>query len=163
MGQKKQHMHSVSREISIIILLQLSDQKSDLTKLFVCFTGLYSGTKAAACSLCTQGNQCNNPAIAPTACGSGYYSAEGLVSTSYTCLLTSLFVRSSWSWSYGSWINNYLCNQCLSPLKLWVRIPLRRGILDQYYVIKFVSNLWQFGGFLWALRFPPPIKLTTTI
>jgi len=30
----------------------------------------------------------------------------------------------SWSWSYGSWIRNYLCNQCLSPLKLWVRIPL---------------------------------------
>ena len=28
-----------------------------------------------------------------------------------------------WSWSYGSWIYNYLCNQCLSPLKLWVRIP----------------------------------------
>jgi len=23
---------------------------------------------------------------------------------------------SSWSWSYGSWIYNYLCNQCLSPL-----------------------------------------------
>ena len=92
MGQKKQHVHSVSREISIIILLQLSDQKSDLTKLFVCFTGLYSGTKAAACSLCTQGSQCSNPAIAPTACGSGYYSAEGLVSTLYRCLLTPLFV-----------------------------------------------------------------------
>jgi hypothetical protein len=29
----------------------------------------------------------------------------------------------SWSWSYGSWIYNYLCNQCLLPLKLWVRIP----------------------------------------
>ena len=29
-----------------------------------------------------------------------------------------------WSWSYGSWIYNYLCNQCLSPLKLWVRIML---------------------------------------
>ena len=29
----------------------------------------------------------------------------------------------SLSWSFGSWINNYLCNQCLSPLKLWVRIP----------------------------------------
>ena len=27
-----------------------------------------------------------------------------------------------WSWSYGSWIYNYLCNQCLSPLKLWIRI-----------------------------------------
>jgi len=23
------------------------------------------------------------------------------------------------SWSYGSWIYNYLCNQCLSPLTLW--------------------------------------------
>ena len=34
----------------------------------------------------------------------------------------------SWSWLYGSWIYNY--NQCLSPLKLWVRIPLRRGALD---------------------------------
>ena len=26
----------------------------------------------------------------------------------------------SWSWSYGSWIYNYRCNQCLSPLMLWV-------------------------------------------
>jgi len=24
----------------------------------------------------------------------------------------------SWLWSYGSWIYNYLCNQCLSPLKM---------------------------------------------
>jgi hypothetical protein len=38
--------------------------------------------------------------------------------------------RPSWPWSYGSWIYNYLCNQCLSLLTLWVRIPLRRGILD---------------------------------
>jgi len=35
----------------------------------------------------------------------------------------------SWSWLYGSWIYNYLCNQCLSPLTLWVRTPLRRDIL----------------------------------
>ena len=28
----------------------------------------------------------------------------------------------SWSWSYDSWIYNYLCNQCLSPL--------RRDVLD---------------------------------
>jgi len=27
------------------------------------------------------------------------------------------------SWSYCSWIYNYLCNQCLSPLKLWVQTP----------------------------------------
>ena len=32
------------------------------------------------------------------------------------------------SWSYGSWI--YLCNQCLSPLKMWVWIPLKRGVLN---------------------------------
>jgi len=29
-----------------------------------------------------------------------------------------------WSWSYGSWFSNYLCNQWLSPLALWVWIPL---------------------------------------
>jgi len=29
----------------------------------------------------------------------------------------------SWSWSYGSWIYNYLCNQCLSPLKLCFQMP----------------------------------------
>ena len=34
------------------------------------------------------------------------------------------------SLSYGSWIYNYLCNQCLSPLTLWVQIPLRQGVLD---------------------------------
>ena len=32
------------------------------------------------------------------------------------------------SWSYGSWI--YLCNQCLSPLKMRVWIPLKRGVLN---------------------------------
>jgi hypothetical protein len=33
-------------------------------------------------------------------------------------------------WSYGSWVYNYLCNRCLSPLTLWFRIQLRRGVLD---------------------------------
>jgi hypothetical protein len=33
----------------------------------------------------------------------------------------------------------------------------------QHYVIKFVSDLRQVGGFLWLLRFPAPIKLTVTI
>ena len=32
----------------------------------------------------------------------------------------------------------------------------------QHYVIKFVSDLWQIGGFLRALRFPLLIKLTAT-
>ena len=34
------------------------------------------------------------------------------------------------SWSHGSWIYNYLCNQCLSPLQLQVHITLRQGVLD---------------------------------
>jgi hypothetical protein len=34
-------------------------------------------------------------------------------------------VGTSWPWSYGSWVYNYLWNWCLSPLMLWVRIPLR--------------------------------------
>jgi hypothetical protein len=33
----------------------------------------------------------------------------------------------------------------------------------QHYVIKFVSDLRQVGGFMRVLRFPPPIKLTATI
>jgi hypothetical protein len=33
----------------------------------------------------------------------------------------------------------------------------------QRYVTKFVSDLRQVGGFLRVLRFPPPIKLTTSI
>jgi len=38
---------------------------------------------------------------------------------------------SSWLWLYGSWIYNNLCNQCLSPLALWVWFLLRRGVLDK--------------------------------
>jgi hypothetical protein len=31
-----------------------------------------------------------------------------------------LLLGPSWLWLYGSWVFNYLCNQCLLPLKLWV-------------------------------------------
>ena len=33
----------------------------------------------------------------------------------------------------------------------------------QHYMIKFVRDLRQVGGFLWILRFPPLIKLTAMI
>jgi hypothetical protein len=33
----------------------------------------------------------------------------------------------------------------------------------QLYVIKFVSDLRQVGGFLWVVWFPQPLKLTATI
>jgi hypothetical protein len=42
--------------------------------------------------------------------------------------------------------STHLCNQCLSPLTLWVRTP-------QHYLIKFVSDLRQVSGFLRILRF----------
>ena len=49
--------------------------------------------------------------------------------------------RPSWSWSYGSWIYNYPCNQCLSPQTLWVRIPIRRGVLDTTLCDKVCQSL----------------------
>jgi hypothetical protein len=39
----------------------------------------------------------------------------------------------------------------------------RSGWSVQHYVIKFVSDLPQVGGFIRVLQFPPPIKLTATI
>jgi hypothetical protein len=49
-------------------------------------------------------------------------------------------------WSYGRWIYHYLCNQCISPLKLWVRIPFMRGVLDTTLFDKVCQ--WLVGGFL---------------
>jgi hypothetical protein len=40
---------------------------------------------------------------------------------------------------------------------------LLEGISLENMVIKFIRNLWQVGGFLWLLRFPPPIKLTALL
>ena len=40
------------------------------------------------------------------------------------CSHISKLSRPSWSWSFGIWIYNYPCNQCLSPLMLWVWVPL---------------------------------------
>ena len=34
------------------------------------------------------------------------------------------------SWSYGSWIDNYLCKQCLSLITLSAPTPLNRGVFD---------------------------------
>ena len=48
----------------------------------------------------------------------------------YLSIYHTYFKGQLWSWSYDSWIYNYLCSQCLSLLMLWVWIPLSRGILD---------------------------------
>ena len=38
----------------------------------------------------------------------------------------------SWPWSYSSWVHNYQCNRCPSPLMLWVKIPLRARCTTLY-------------------------------
>ena len=53
---------------------------------------------------------------------------------------------------YGSWIDKYLCNQSLSPLKLRVRIALVMRCTCHHFM--FVSELRQVGRFLRVLRFP---------
>ena len=59
-----------------------------------------------------------------------------------------------------SWIYNYLCNQCLSPHTLWVRIPPRRDVLDATLCDKVCQWL---ATDRWFSPFPPPIKLTVAI
>ena len=56
--------------------------------------------------------------------------AEPLVKVCFESFQLRNIKRPSWSWSYGSWIYNYLCNQCLSPLTLWVWTLLRWGVLN---------------------------------
>jgi hypothetical protein len=41
------------------------------------------------------------------------------------CICLSYVKGPSLPWSYISWIYNYLCNKCLSPLMLCVRISIR--------------------------------------
>ena len=70
-----------------------------------------------------------------------------------------------WSWSYDSWIYNYMCNQCLAINTTVVNSnPVQYEVYSiQHYVIKFVCDLRQVGSFLRVLRFPPPRKLTAMI
>jgi hypothetical protein len=51
------------------------------------------------------------------------------------------------SWSYGSWIYNYLCNQCLSPLKLCIRTSSWWGELDTTCdkVCQWLGTGWWFS------------------
>jgi len=82
--------------------------------------------------------------------------AEALVNLNYMTYYwhNSYYTQGpSWPWSYGSWIFNYLYNQCLSPLMLWVRISIR--VRCTTFCDKFVNDLRKVGGFLRVLRFPP--------
>ena len=56
-----------------------------------------------------------------------------------------------------------MCNQRLSPLTLSSNRVHGEVYSIQHYVINFVSDLRQVGGFLRVIHVPPPIKLTATI
>ena len=66
-------------------------------------------------------------------------------------------LMSSWSWSYGSWISTIMQSV---PITTKVNSnPVHGEVYSiQRYVIKLVSDLWQFGAFLWVLWFLPSIK-----
>jgi len=48
-------------------------------------------------------------------------------------------------------IYNYLCNQCLSGYHHWCKFE-SQPVRIQQYVIKFINDLRQFGGFLQVLH-----------
>jgi hypothetical protein len=64
-----------------------------------------------------------------------------LIHTFLHVLMLKSLIFSYWlvgwfySWSYGSWIYNYQCNLCPSPLILWVRIPLRTSCATLCYKV----------------------------
>ena len=62
--------------------------------------------------------------------------------------------KSSWQWSYGSWIYIYVCNQCLSLIALWVQIllRLRSGVLDTILCDKVCQ--WLAAGQWYSLDVP---------
>ena len=61
-------------------------------------------------------------------------------------LFFSIHWRLLLSWSYGSWIYNYLRNHCLLLLTLWVWIPLRRGVLDTALCEWLAAGWWFSPG-----------------
>ena len=68
----------------------------------------------------------------------------------------------SWSWStQGSWIFNYMCCQCLLPLKLtvWISLLARCTRVDTTLCDKVCPWLVTGRWFSLGIRFPPPIKL----
>ena len=48
------------------------------------------------------------------------------------------------SWSYGSWIYNYLCNQCLSPITLWEGGVLDTTLCDK--ICQWLAAGWWFSS-----------------
>ena len=64
----------------------------------------------------------------------------------------------------GRMVVGFTTTYAISAYHHWsCEFESRSGRGVQYFVIKFISDLRQIGGFLRVLRFPPSIKLTATI
>ena len=65
---------------------------------------------------------------------------------------------------YSSWIYDLPVQSVPITTKDLISNPADGEVYSiQLYVIRFVSDLVQVGGFLRVFRFPPPIKLIATI
>jgi len=70
---------------------------------------------------------------------------------------------SSWSWTYGSWIYNYLAISVYHHKSCEFESHSRGSVLDTTLCDKVCQRLERGWWFLRVLRFPPPIKLTASI
>jgi hypothetical protein len=80
----------------------------------------------------------------------GFTSTCAIIISAYHPVCLDIIKGPLWSLSYSSWIYNYLWNQCLSPLKLWVRIPLMarytRYNVMWYCLAVTCDSQWFFTG-----------------
>jgi hypothetical protein len=72
------------------------------------------------------------------------------------------------AWLHGSWIDNYLCNQCLSPLILCVRISIRArctplcGKVCQWLVL-WMAILTQLNSSFWGGKWKVLYRLSIPV
>jgi hypothetical protein len=76
----------------------------------------------------------------------------------YSITCTGLWTQGLlWSWLYGNWVYKYLCNQCISLLKLQVRTQFMARFyrhFQQYFSYIVAVNF--IGGGNWNTRRNPP-------
>ena len=90
---------------------------------------------------------------------STYSYPTGLVNSGVNYMLRKTFTN--WYTHKKNWIVYILRTKYTKKKDIGI---FKRCVLDAIlYVIKFVIDWRQVGGFLRVLRFPPPVKLTATI
>ena len=84
---------------------------------------------------------------------------ENMSSSEYSCQVLLFFIRSGAVVIAIVWLLDLSVQSVHITTKFVSSKPVHGKVYSiKHYVIK--SDLWQVGGFLLILRFPPPIKLT---